>query len=1498
MSFRWKAKRGMPDDAAWLLDLESLIGPFTTCDGVTVTAMPDVPVPLALAAAAAIRARLAQHRQQHPRLYALLLSLGGWHIDLEAGEALAEGCHGMTEDTEAVTRLPAGLALQAAPPSPGGRRVEATPSLPGVLDHEMGHALEQAFAEAAALAEPGWTLEGAYAAAGKEAAQRGLSGYVGQDCHEWLAESLAAWLHPQREGAGYEIALGPLFERVLGDPLRADAASSALATDLPGSEPAPAAHRPDEGELSEIAEQLARLNEQILDLEQFRAANPPVSDAVRADVGGQFREEEHPRGGEGTKQGGKFIAKGSVGDPLDPKQASQRGDPVTAAAAAVGWTPKGEMPGESMEEPIPDTSATPVVGAQEKPGQPAKPKKPKAPPKPKPKGKLFASPNILEGMDFEGAIKGLSSIRQSQLMRASGEINANLKLKATDTAAIGAWSDGAENSVMTEIPNSTLDKLRAVGAMKAALADQKAALIFQEDEKGEHALYSFAAKGTPEEIHQAALEDGLEFHTIVPTEGGATVYVADLDGSLADAVAQGAQRYGAEVEFSAGTAEFLGNQDESGTDRDQRDRAQADYARIIGSSRLQGAQDLWSRLHSAYGETLGVNHPLEGSKGHPALISSRRLGSATAIEGDKYRRADLDGMKEDAEVYKHNVNLLKDTHGYPNLRPEETEGKTPDQIARAAIKHAKANLKFLYDNAPEELKNQAHLWYEGAHDIAQAAATKYGLPLQSAAGVYAALSPQKLWDGNVYLGDALLDIYHNQQNTAWDQKMDTKADELWLPKKLQDKAAAGDAKAIKKLEKQRAAVDLVRGKKLSELTSSAEKATWIRIYDEVHSDRTFDRLSPDGKRLGKYYNDDGVTQAKVGWQSNPAIINAIDALESGGDHRKISLAMGDRHKVRSFYNNILDPESDNDDVTMDTHAVGAALLRPVTGKSTSVLHSLATGPEKGQEPPGWQGTSSSSVTGSSGTYALWADAYRELAKELKIKPRVLQSLTWEAKRRLFDPNMKKATVDAVEKAWRDYHDGKADLAATQANVLKLAGGMEGKRLQGSPKEPGNEREQQQIQRGTGEASARADDAQGGPRGDQGELHQPGLAGSGRGRGRLDIGERGRSAARAAGLVEGEGRLARRDIRIDAAPGAPDAVQELAAQAAGLLLRCQGEGGERVLFVRHAERGTWELPGGMLEPGETAAEAAVREVGEELGATPYGAPTLLMRNTLMGTDYATFSAAIAAPFEPDLQRADGELSDWIWAAPDAPPEPLHPGVRQALGRLRMNELGVARAIASGEFSSPQQYDNLWLFAMRVTGTGISYRPELDEHVWRPPDVYLNSEFLQRIAGLAVIWVHPQDTQQLNTHEYRRRNIGSIMFGYIEGDEVWCIARIYDGEAAEVMRSEQVSTSPAVKFGNPLVNETRQLANGEHLLIEGDPSLIDHLAVVSLGVWDKGGPATGVALGEPEAAEAEHSLADVEAADEEPAEPSEMEELSALLAMVGACLDQMEALPAPL
>ncbi len=175
---------------------------------------------------------------------------------------------------------------------------------------------------------------------------------------------------------------------------------------------------------------------------------------------------------------------------------------------------------------------------------------------------------------------------------------------------------------------------------------------------------------------------------------------------------------------------------------------------------------------------------------------------------------------------------------------------------------------------------------------------------------------------------------------------------------------------------------------------------------------------------------------------------------------------------------------------------------------------------------------------------------------------------------------------------------------------------------------------------------------------------------------------------------------------------------------------------------------------------------------------------------------------------------------------------------------VTEMDIAKQIRDGKLTSPQQYSNILMYAMRITGTGLAYRSKLNEYVQRNPDEYLNNEFLERCNGLPVIWVHPEK-DKLDSDSFAQQIVGTICLPYIKGDEVWGIAKIYDATAANNMSAEQLSTSPAVIF-QAGTNEKIQLSNGEHVLIEGKPKLLDHLAIVENGVWDKGGDPTGVLL----------------------------------------------------
>ena len=220
------------------------------------------------------------------------------------------------------------------------------------------------------------------------------------------------------------------------------------------------------------------------------------------------------------------------------------------------------------------------------------------------------------------------------------------------------------------------------------------------------------------------------------------------------------------------------------------------------------------------------------------------------------------------------------------------------------------------------------------------------------------------------------------------------------------------------------------------------------------------------------------------------------------------------------------------------------------------------------------------------------------------------------------------------------------------------------------------------------------------------------------------------------------------------------------------------------------------------------------------------------------DYLTFRAAVPEKFEAKLN--DESLAAGWFHIEDLP-TPLHQPFAEMLAQQALNETEVAALIADGTLSSPQYFINMWMFAIRVTGTGVTWRSADQQMTFRNPDDYLTPEFLQRVAGLPLIWLHPEKNT-LDSDEFAKRVIGTLTNSWVaDNGEVWAIARVYDAEAAEIMATRQLSTSPTVKF----VEVPKSIiVDGQPLLVEPSPELLDHVAICEQGVWDKLLAPTGV------------------------------------------------------
>ena len=397
---------------------------------------------------------------------------------------------------------------------------------------------------------------------------------------------------------------------------------------------------------------------------------------------------------------------------------------------------------------------------------------------------------------------------------------------------------------------------------------------------------------------------------------------------------------------------------------------------------------------------------------NPYAVSTRLPTAVKSTENPLTHNliVDMDTFKRDPVAFSHNVDLMEQ---YPSLT---SKAGNAEEKAAEFKNQIKDNLLWLHDQVPTNTRERSKLWYDGARNIVDKWNQNYGVPEQASSGVFAVLSPQKDWFMNVSLGNRVMDTLLNRQNHLWDSAMNDVASQIYAKPQYQE------------------ILNAIRGKRLSELDDPALKAMWLRTYDEAKNDRAHHIITPEGNSGGIRLSGKGEPY-QTGWGSNNEIAKAIKIFEDPSKEN-ISNNLGSQHKVRNFYNNIYNPNDPSGHVTIDTHAVAAGLLSPFSGKSREVAHNF------GSNVLGEIGPKNSSVSGMQGTYGLYADAYRDAAKERAILPREMQSITWEAVRGLFPDTFKTAkNSQAINDIWSQYKNGSIDLNQARQKIFDFSGGI-------------------------------------------------------------------------------------------------------------------------------------------------------------------------------------------------------------------------------------------------------------------------------------------------------------------------------------------------------------------------------------------------------------------------------------------------------------------------
>lgn len=450
-------------------------------------------------------------------------------------------------------------------------------------------------------------------------------------------------------------------------------------------------------------------------------------------------------------------------------------------------------------------------------------------------------------------------------------------------------------------------------------------------------------------------------------------------------------------------------------------------AKLPGAGRARGglANNLPSPRAAAQEAVRAFAEGFEARAGNRLIINPDFISPALPGTTSPLRRAADQGMLHpsielmlaDPESGAANIAAMARIPGFgwvSSMRPRDAAPLIRDQI--------EGNLLALRERTPESILNPSGDFYHiGAHNEAQRLASKFDVEPRTAAATLAQLSPRVDWDLNRERADRLLQLYMEHGRTPvgrdiYDYAVSVLGPDHKYTRRVRD--IAGSGKSID---------DLV------EAGDNTSAGVIAYLMDKMRGAEPYLRRGPRGESLG-------IEGSKYSPPTAAAASAGVAAIRDPSAENLQALIGADAHKIRNFYNNIIAPWDDLLGVTIDTHAVSAGLLTPYSGTQLPVLQAFGNTSMKGPDgeliPTGI--VEAGARTGSRGTYGLFADAYRGLARRLgsDVLPLVAQAQSWVPWRYI-----NSADQGRIIDIWRRFDRGEMSISEARQEVLNLMVGQ-------------------------------------------------------------------------------------------------------------------------------------------------------------------------------------------------------------------------------------------------------------------------------------------------------------------------------------------------------------------------------------------------------------------------------------------------------------------------